>query len=53
MRWLIAKGLLSEEKIPGGQTIYRLNAGKIEEAEHLVKESGSGVPGRSRRAGKR
>ena len=37
MRWLIAKDFLTEEKTPGGQSIYRLNPEKRSEAESLVK----------------
>lgn len=38
MHWLIAQGFLKEEKIAGGQSMYRLDDGKREEAQLLVKE---------------
>jgi hypothetical protein len=44
MRWLIAKGFLSEVKIGGGQSLYRLNPDRREEAESLVKASGPQPP---------
>lgn len=52
MRWLIAKGFLNEEKIPGGQSIYRLNPGRRKEAESLVRKGEPGSPGAVRRTGK-
>ena len=39
VQWLIAKGFLCEEKIAGGRTLLRLDAGKKNEAELLVKEN--------------
>lgn len=53
MRWLIAKGFLSEEKIAGGQSLYRLDPEKRKEAESLVKEKEPKPPGRFRKSGKR
>lgn len=38
MHWLIEQGFLREEKIAGGRTLYRLDAGKRRDAELLVKE---------------
>lgn len=52
MQWLVAKGFLCEEKIAGGRTIYRLEAGKRKEAELLVKEKEPKQPPRLRRAAK-
>ena len=52
MQWLIAKGFLSEEKIAGGRTIYRLEASKRKEAELLVKEKKRKQPPRLRRTAK-
>jgi len=34
--WLIERGFLLEEKIAGGQSIYRLDPGKRREAELLL-----------------
>lgn len=53
MRWLIAKGFLCEEKIAGGKTIYRLDAGRRKEAELLVKEREPNQAGSLKRSGKR
>jgi hypothetical protein len=50
MQWLIAKGFLCEEKIAGGRTLYRLDAGKKKEAELLVKEKRAKPPRRPRQA---
>jgi hypothetical protein len=50
MRWLIAEGFLSGEKIAGGRTLYRLVDGKRREAELLVKEGEQ--PHRPGRAGR-
>jgi len=37
LAWLIRSGLLREERIAGGRTIYRLDAGKRKQAEVLAK----------------
>lgn len=52
VQWLIAKGLLREEKIAGGRTLLRLDAGKKKEAELLVKEKEPKQPRRFRRSAK-
>lgn len=36
MHWLIENGFLSEETIPGGKTIYRLNTDRRGDAERMV-----------------
>jgi hypothetical protein len=39
LRWLIANEFLTEEQVPGGKPIYRLNASKKAEAEKLIAEA--------------
>lgn len=51
MRWLIEKGFLNEEKLPGGHSIYRLNEEKRKEAESMVRRGEVKPPARVRRSG--
>ena len=46
LNWLIQNGFLIEEKIAGSQSVYRLNAGKRDEAEGLL-ERDENLPGNS------
>ena len=36
LRWLIENDFLTEEQVPGGKPIYRLNASRKAEAERLI-----------------
>jgi hypothetical protein len=36
LHWLIANGFLTEEQVPGGKPIYRLNPSRKAEAERLI-----------------
>jgi hypothetical protein len=47
MRWLVENQYLSEEKIPGGKIIYRLNMRRREDAERLVGGTAEEPPGPS------
>jgi hypothetical protein len=44
LHWLIAKGYLSEEKVPGRKSMYRLVPSKRADAERLVRETGEEEP---------
>lgn len=53
LRWLIEKGFLLEEKIAGGQSIYRLDPGRRKDAELLLSERKAMRPFSIRRSGAR